>query len=58
MMASAIADHPAERLYRTGRCGSVVAGRQIEFGGRVDHQIKLGFVRIEPAEMGIGLERS
>lgn len=43
-------DHPT-RLYKTGDLARWSSSGDIEFGGRIDHQIKLGSYRIEPAEI-------
>ncbi|TWU60840.1 Linear gramicidin synthase subunit D [Rubripirellula tenax] len=39
------------RLYRTGDVARFLPDGNIDFGGRLDHQIKLGSYRIEPAEI-------
>lgn len=39
------------RTYRTGDLGHVDAEGRFHFGGRVDHQIKIGGVRVEPGEV-------
>ncbi len=44
-------DGENRRLYRTGDIARWMPDGNIDFGGRVDHQIKLGSYRIEPAEI-------
>ncbi|MEU6606362.1 amino acid adenylation domain-containing protein [Streptomyces shenzhenensis] len=39
------------RTYRTGDLGHVDTEGRFHFGGRIDHQIKIGGVRIEPGEV-------
>ena len=39
------------RLYKTGDLARWSHSGDLEFGGRIDHQIKLGSFRIEPAEI-------
>ncbi|MCA9127834.1 MAG: amino acid adenylation domain-containing protein [Planctomycetales bacterium] len=43
--------HGSHRLYRTGDLARWLPCGNIEFSGRVDHQIKLGSYRIEPGEI-------
>jgi amino acid adenylation domain-containing protein len=45
-----------DRLYLTGDRGAYCADGMIEFLGRLDHQVKLHGVRIEPAEVAATLQ--
>lgn len=44
-------DEPGARLYRTGDLGRFLPSGDIELHGRVDRQVKVRGIRIEPAEI-------
>ncbi len=47
-----LAGHPQPtRLYRTGDLARWLPSGDIEFSGRIDHQMKIGSYRIEPGEI-------
>lgn len=52
-----LADSGPQRLYRTGDLARWLPDGNIDFAGRVDHQIKLGSYRIEPGEIEAALNK-
>ena len=49
--------HGRERIYRTGDLARWLPNENIEFAGRIDHQIKLGSYRIEPGEIEAAINK-
>ena len=50
-------DGNEQRLYKSGDLCRWLPTGDIEFGGRIDHQIKLGSYRIEPGEIEAALNQ-
>jgi amino acid adenylation domain-containing protein/non-ribosomal peptide synthase protein (TIGR01720 family) len=50
-----LSTHPGERLYRTGDLARRLPQGALSYLGRVDHQIKIRGVRVEPAEVEAAL---
>jgi amino acid adenylation domain-containing protein len=50
-VANPFRDDPGDRLYRTGDAGRHLPDGTIAFAGRIDDQLKIDGVRVEPAEI-------
>ena len=48
---------PGSRLYDTGDLGCYLAGGEIQYLGRTDHQVKIKGLRVEPGEIEVLLRK-
>ena len=56
-VANPFSKDPSARLYRTGDLARFLPDGNIEYLGRIDHQIKIRGFRVEPAEVETALKR-
>ena len=57
VFVSVATDNGQERMYKTGDLARWRENGDIEFAGRIDHQIKLGSYRIEPGEIEVAINQ-